>query len=578
MTTLKSFFEALNNEESKLIPLLASDNLGLIMRTAINELDFHYYNYSKIPAPREEQQEQFYIIQMGTARLIKLALESRESFDAPVVTTQRRADFSAKILSIVSAFGIIQHGRRVAQAIASGIGKIEETNPREFTITLPQEIEDEGFHERLLLEHYNRQSNDHFKKIFILDKFQEMESEVNKKLHELVYPFMEHYIGYDADPILDGYFFALASHEVSLQEGYDTYHYAVKFGGIRVQHYMLALKFIISHSIRHARFAEALVEKHRGIKLENVLTISADVAPFIECLRDAVNYFGVAYEDFEEISLTQAKQIFNILTYSRDNIDLIDAPGSPHPLSVRCSETGMIRAIFGAHSEPVRYLLESLRFHYPKDFDKNQASREASLQRATRRVLSEAFQGLDYLENVKIKLNGKTLSDIDLVVLDKKSGSILLIQLKHQELYGSELHSKSARNHRLKTQTKDWINAVGRWTSTLGLDGVKKALQLQKEWPHDTHIFRVIISRHSAYPLKEIVRDENSAFANWPQFYNGIQLVKRDHLSPTLNNLINTLQITQDNPDKVTFSPEPTIKWKLHELAFITTQETAGST
>ncbi len=47
MTTLKAFFSALNNAESKFLPMLAADNLGLLMRCAINELDWYYYNYSK---------------------------------------------------------------------------------------------------------------------------------------------------------------------------------------------------------------------------------------------------------------------------------------------------------------------------------------------------------------------------------------------------------------------------------------------------------------------------------------------------------------------------------------------------
>lgn len=571
MTTLKSFFEALNNEESKFIPVLASDNLGLLMRCAINELDWYYYNYSKAPEPTEEQQEQFYLMQMGTARLIKLALENRESFDVPIVNTKRRKDLTLQVLQIVSALGFVQHGRRVAQTIAGGIGKIEKTGPREFTITLPQEIEDDDYYERSILEYYNSEYRRLLRERLVHEDFQGFEKKVNEILYELVYPFMEHYIGYDADPILDMHFFGLASHEVSLQEGYDTYNYAVKFGGISVQHYMLALVYIVSLSIRHERFAEALVKKNPEVKLENVLTISADVGPFIESIRDAVNLFGSDCEGFDEIDLTQAKQIFNVLTYGRDSLDLIDAPGSPFPLSVRCSETGLIRALFGAHSEPVRYLLESLRFHYPKDYDRNQAGREGSLQRVTRRVLNEAFQDLDYLENVKMRLNGRVLSDIDLVVLDRKTGTVLLFQLKHQELYGSDLHSKSVRNKRLRKQVRDWMSAVDSWVSTLGLEGVKKALQLKKGWSQDFQIFRIVISRHFAYSLKGIVSGEKSAYANWLQLFNSIQIVKKNHVTPTLENLISVLQETQEKPDKVTPLPEPTTKWKLDELTFITT-------
>ncbi|AVP95344.1 hypothetical protein [Aeromonas rivipollensis] len=578
MSILTSFFKDLNEEEAKFAPTLAGDNLGLIMRCAVNELDWYYYNYSRTPEPNNEQREQLYIIQLGVARLIKIVLESRESFDVPVVTTTRKSDLAIKVLSLVSALGIVQHGRRVAQTIAGGVGEIKKTGKAEYEISLPKDIEDDAFYERAVLEHYNTESRKRFADIFRHEKWQEMEKEVDKKLDELVYPFMNHYIGYGADPILDEYFLGLASHEVSLQEGYDTYHYAIEFGGIKIQHYMLALKFLVSHSIRHERFAEALVKKCPEIKLENVLTISSDIGQFVESIRDALNYFGSVYEGFEEIGMDQASKIFNVLTYGRENLNLIDPSGSPYPLSIKCSESGVIRALFGAHSEPVRYLLESLRYHFPKDYDKNQAAREASLQRAVRRVIDETCKSIEYLENVRMRANGQVLSDIDLVALEKSTGTIVFFQLKHQELYGAEVHSKTIRNERLKKQSMDWMRAVEVWVSNSGIEGVVKALQLPKSWAQNVQIIQVVLSRHYAYALRGIVDGEHSTFANWPQFFNTAQLTREKYKYPTLKDLLSVLQETQDKAERITYLPEPITRWKVRELEFLITQEESSRT
>ncbi|WP_290705465.1 hypothetical protein [Amphritea sp.] len=573
MTTLKAFFNALNDEESKILPVLADDNIGWIMRCAINELDWYYYNYSNLDAPSEEEQEQIYILQVGTARLIKLALESRECFDAPVLTFRRQAELSKRSLSIASALGMIQHGRRVAQTVFNGIGVIKKIDINNFTITLPEEIEDDDYHERSLREHYYRESRHQFNGLTSLQEWQEMEDKVEDKLRELVYPFMDHFIGYESDPILDEYFFALATHEISLQEGYDTYHYALEFGGIKVQHYMLALKFMVSSCIRHSRCSKVLVEKHPEIKLEDILTISADVKPYIESLRDAVNYFGALYDGFSEITLEQASKIFEVLTYSRENLNLIDPPGSPHPIFIRNSETGLIKGLFGAHSEPVRFLLESLRFHFPKDYDKNQASRETSFQRACIRVLDDTYSGLSYQKNIKIRLNGQILSDIDLVVLEKKTGTILLIQLKHQELYGADIHAKSVRSMRLNKQIAVWMDTVNRWSSEVGSEGIKTAMGLKNDWPKDLHIFRVALSRHFAHSLKSIIFGEDTAFSNWPQFFNSNKIVKRDYSDPILKDLVSILRDHQEKPEKITHLEEPTTQWTIGELTFRTTQE-----
>ena len=570
MQTLKDFFKALNNEESKIIPILEKDNIGWILRCAVNELDLYYSNLND---PTEQEQEQLYILQIGTSRLIKLALESRGSFDAPVLTFRRQADMSMKALKIVSGLGMIQHGRRVAQTVSKGIGKIENLGENKFLITLPQDIYDDDFHERGILEHYYRESRRRFDGVRSLKEWKQIESNVSEKIYDLVYPFMDHFIGYDSDPSLDEYFFALATHEVSLQEGYDSFHYAVEFGGIRMQHYMLGLKFMISSSLRHYHCCKVLIEKHPEIRLEDILTISADVDTFVESLHDAVNYFGSYYEEFIEISIEQAKRIFEVLTYSRNSLDIIDAPGSPHPIFLRNSESGLIKSIFGARSEPVRYMLESLRFHFPKDYDKNQTNREVSFQRACRRVLNDSIQNLSYLENIKIRTNKQVLSDIDLVVLEKKTGTILLVQLKHQELYGADIHAKSIRTERLNRQILCWMDAVEEWLITVGNQGVKSTFQLDSDWPDELNIYRIALSRHYAHSLKSILDSEDVAFSNWPQFYNCNQIVKRDYPSPVLMDLVNSLKESQDKTERITHLPEPSTRWKIGHLEFCTMQE-----
>lgn len=572
MTILKKFFDALNDEEEKFVAELASDRIGLLMRCAINELDLFHYNYMRLDEPTEKDREGLYILQMGVSRLVRMALTARDAFEVPVVTFRRRKDLSIRALSIASALGIIQHGRRVAQTIAAGIGRIEQLSDWEFLITIPGNIEDDSFHERRVIEYYNSEATRIFQAISSIESWRKLEGEVRDKLRELVYPFMEHYIGYGADPLLDDFFFAIASHEVGLQDGYDSYHYSAEFGGIRVQHYMLALKFIVSIAIRHVRFAEALVGKSSGVKLENILTVSADVEPFIESLRDAVNHFGALYEGYSEIDLDQARRVFDVLAYGRGSLDLIGAPGAPFPILVRCSEQGVVKILFGARSEPVRYLLEALRYHFPRDYDRNQADRERSLQRATMRVLSDAFLGLGYFENLKMRLNGVVLSDIDLVVLEKSSGTILFFQLKHQELFGFDLHAKSVRGERLNQQVSSWMSAVERWENALGGEGLRAALQLSKDWPRELHVYRVVLSRHFAFPLKQVIGVGRTAFSNWVQFYNCIQLLKQDGMSPVLADLVRALQRLQAEAEVVTFLPEPKTRYQIDKLGFTVQQ------
>jgi hypothetical protein len=324
---LKRFFEALNAEEKEFIPFLAADNMGIFLRSAINELDWYYYNMSRSGNPTDEQKEQFYLLQLGVARLMKLSLESRPSFDVPVVMFLRRRDMTVPVLEIAAGLGMIEHGRRVAQTVSTGLCRIEQVGENDFLITLPSVLPDDEYYERSVSEHYQAESRKRFAELLQSDTGKELDVKVNKLLTKLVYPYETHFIGYDADPLLDGYFFGLAFSEVQRYEGYDTFNYATSFGGTRFQKYVLAMTYFISLSIRHERFAEALVAKVPTVKLENVLTISSDTAGFIESIRDAINHFGSVYSGSEEITLDEAKRIFEVLSFTGKT--QVFSPGPP---------------------------------------------------------------------------------------------------------------------------------------------------------------------------------------------------------------------------------------------------------
>jgi len=567
-SALKQFFDALNAEESTFIPQLVSDNLGLILRSAVNELDWYYYNYTRADSPSYEQIEQFYILKLGVTRLIQLSLDARPSFDVPTVMFRRIRDNTIRVLQITTALGMIEHGRRIAQTASTGLCSIVRTGENEFLITLPQVIPDDEYYERSVSQYYQEESRRIIATLLQSESGKKIESEVNATLTELVYPFATHYIGYGADPLLDEYFFGIASCEIQLYEGYDTFNYAARFGGIRNQHYILALTYIIAIFIRHERFAEALVRKEPSVKLENVLTISSETAGFVESIKDAINRFGSAYDDFEEINLENAQRIFDVLSCSRKNTSLLSPPGSPLPFIVQSSDNGFIRCLTGAHSNPMQFLLNSLRYHFPEDYDRHQQSREKSMQTAIKRVLNEGFVRLSYLENIKVRLNGRVLTDIDLVVVEKDTGTVFLCQLKYQELYGTDIHAKHIRTKRLKDQVNSWLASLDDWIGTVGEAGLRASFRLPKNLP-TVSVYRLVIAKHYSYPLKSLTHNSDTAYANWIQFFNSIELVKNEIPNGRkLGDLFAMLKREAAPGGQQEHLPEPRSEWVINRLKF----------
>lgn len=574
--TLRQFYDALNAEERDFVPALQADNLGLIMRSAINELDWYYYNMAGSEEPSAEQQEQYYLLCLGVTRLIKIALEARASFDVPVVMFPRDRRISVPVLEIVSGLGMIEHGRRIAQSVSSGLCRIEKTGSSEFHITLPAIIVDEAYYERAISEHYRTESRRQFAKLLNSKRGRKLTEEIKALLTELVYPFETHFIGYGGDPRLDDYFYGLAFSEIQLYDGYDTFNYKIEFGGIAFQKYILALTYFVSLSIRHERFAEALSAKDSSIRLENVLTISSDRDGFVESIKDALDKFGSVYESYEETSLEEARRILEVLSVSRKNTGLLDRPASALPLIVQSSDTGLIRCIAGARNSPMQFLLDSLRYHFPRDYDKNQQSREASLQTAIKGVLNEGFAGLRFHENIKVRLDGRELTDIDLVVIEEATGTVILCQLKYQDLYGADLHSMHVRTTRLKEQTAKWLAALNKWMDTAGTAGLKASLRLPGSYAVST-VHRLIISKHYGYPLKDLADSPDTASANWIQFFNSIQLVQRNPPDKrSVNDLIHMLRSSRAPGGQQEHAPEPRSEWIIRDLKFTVEQEGCG--
>ena len=93
------------------------------------------------------------------------------------------------------------------------------------------------------------------------------------------------------------------------------------------------------------------MQQESSVRLEDILMISLAREGFVESIRDALNYFGFVYDDFEETTLAEARSIFEVFSISRRNTELLAQPAAPLPLiSIwvchrTCSGDGLRRAL-----------------------------------------------------------------------------------------------------------------------------------------------------------------------------------------------------------------------------------------
>ena len=571
-TELRDFFGALNEQEGTFIPALAADNLGLVLKSAVGELDWYAYNLARESEVSHEMREHYYLIHLGVSRLIRLELEARGAYDVPAVTFRRERDLSLPVLEIVAGLGMVQHGRRMGQLVRSGRARLDRAGANRYLVTLPESIPDAAYYERSVAEHYRSMAARSQREVLESESGRRMRSKVDELLNELVFPFERHYIGYGADPRLDYYFFGNALKRLEMCEGFDSFNYATEFGGVAFQKYYLGLALVVSIALKHEGFAEALAAKEPEIRLENLLTISAETTALVESIRDALNLFGREFEGMNETDLGEARLICEVLSIGRENIELVDRPGCPLPPLIRYSDVGVIHCQAGALGNPIAFLLDSLRHRFRRDYDRNQGTREKSMQAAMRRMLDGVFSGLEYRENVMLKTRGKVMTDIDLVVAEPLSGTLVLVQLKHQDPYGMDLDAENLRTDRLKKQVSRWLAATGVWLDGKSAGEVAKTLRLGSAFS-PTSLHRLVIARHYCYPTGEIPREDDVAFGNWDMLYNAVATATQSRRRPTLSDVVQVLRDSEAPGGPQQYASDSETEWNINELSLVVRQQ-----
>lgn len=571
---LREFYDDLNREEAVLKAEIATDRMGLILRVAINELDLDFDGMEQGGTDDEMDHERSYVMRLGVNRIIKLALDAHPRFEAPTLTFCRNPAISARVMSLIAKLGTIDHGRRVAQSVAKGLGMIER-RPDGFHVALPPTLIDHEIHERELDRWYRTRDLEVFNDRYEALVEAEIGDDVKSLLGDLVYPYRTHFIGYESDPILDTYFFGHAYNEIAISKGYDTFHFSTRFGGRTFQHYKLAATFIVAVAMKHRAFVAALLLKCPQMRLEDILTVSVETGEFLEGMREFINHFGERQEGHVPVTDECVRTLFEVLSISRGNTVLLDRPGAPIPPLIQCSEGHVIRPLIGGRSDVMLFLLNALQHNFPKEYARAQREREGVMQRAVERLLRPVFPEFEYRTNVRLRRVGKVLTDIDLVIIDPGTGRIILVQMKHQDPYGDDLATRNARTTRLNQQVSDWISKVRGWQASASPNELRSTLRLSASTLQPI-VSLFVITRFYAYSLRTVIEGEEVGYANYTQLVTAVARLQQksgsnlsvDHLMAELKNL--------SDGEEVHFLPEPPSEWRVGDVRF-TIEQSASS-
>lgn len=521
---------------------MAHGGSGMIMGIALKELDLHEHLGLNESDGSGELARSFLVTGLGLRRLIAKMLELHPNFTHQAITIQRSEWLARSILDFASELGVIEHGRRNVEAVYAGISKIQQLGPRKFRFELPAQIVDAQAHERDVEQHYRRE----LRKIFAREAFESASARstwalIDQLMFENVYVFRDLFMGYNGDELIDEAFFAMAWREVMETPQYDSFNESKLFGGIPYLKYLLASAIVVSFSLKHERFATVMRIKHPDIMLANILTISADRAGLIRDIQAGLDKFGARFGNYTKTTTDEAEQIFNVIALTRRNAAIASRPYPALPVIVEFAENSIVTLICGRQGQ-MEFMLESLKKNYPRDYSANQRSREASMQRALTDLLAEHFPNVLVRTNVKLRIRGRLVTDIDFVAFDPDFGKLILFQLKHQDCHGPDIKAGNSRMSRFLSESVSWLEAVKEWLDASDPSNLRSAFRLPRN-VQVTRILRVIVARHHSYPLASVELDEDVAFGTWMQLLNACEIMRTNQGGfRTINGLFDLLR------------------------------------
>ena len=571
----REFLAKLSAEEGQIIAKMQLDEMGVGLITAIKEFDHYYYNLVRHER-LEEADHHFHLMQLGLPRLIAGVLETIPRFRFPAITFKSDELLIRGALGMVSSLGFIEQGRRFARAALAGECEIRRSAERRYDVVMPNLVFNMEQHEADVEHHYLR-----FRKRKVDEAFNATLrragtlDRIDVLLRENVYVFREHFIGYDAHPVLDEFFFALAYTALQSQRGYDTFDDQLRFGGVTMQKYTLATVYLLSLALKHERFASALVQKAPEIRLRDVLTITSEKSEIEGGMIAALNSYGPLLEGFTPLTPEEARTILRVLSVRRADTAILSSTMAPMPFLIEYSETAWITSTAAIQIAAVDFLLNSLRHHFATDYDRNQQTREGSMQGALRRTLNNFLPGLTLVDNIRLRCDGNTLTDIDFAAIDEADGTAVLFQLKHQDHYGGDMRRRSNRASRLRREIDRWLASMRTWIAEGDVAAVRATLRLRKNVAL-RHIHFVIVAKHFAHFLSSSDLREDVAYATWMQLVDALNRSYFEEEQNTLRGLFGVLQRRMSHKTARGFELDEVVNYHLPGLSYRTRPVSEG--
>lgn len=333
-------------------------------------------------------------------------------------------------------------------------------------------------------------------------RLRERHRKLYREMSDRVFAVDDWTIGYRSTPDIDAYFAEWARLYLERFYAQDLLGADDRIGGRPFSAYFAVLAILSARAHKHLAFTQILMRREPQLLLRNLLT---GVTGYNRLVEAAAGFLGA---DAREVM-----EILDSLTLRPENAAVhLSETGTCWAPLVRTTEDSILLPIYGLDINPILFLLADLRSRYPSDWAVMANRREGRWIRE----LAEQFNSPRWAfndKNLKLKHDGKHVTDIDFAVFDRRDGDLALMQLKWQQPIGSDERQRRNAGSNLTGECNTWIERVTGWIATYGVEELVRRLGFP---PAPVPRLRlVVLGRYHAHFTSSGVRDGRADWFDW---------------------------------------------------------------
>lgn len=333
-------------------------------------------------------------------------------------------------------------------------------------------------------------------------RLRERHRKLYREMSDRVFAVDDWTIGYKSTPDIEAYFAEWARLYMERFYTQDLLGADDRIGGRPFSSYVAVLAVLSARAHKHLAFAQILLRRKPELSLRNLLT---GVTGYDRLVRAVA---GVLDADEREVV-----EILDTVTLGPENAAVhLSETGTCWAPLVRTTEDSILLPIYGLDINPILFLLTDLRSRYSSDWDVMANRREGRWIRE----LAEQFNSPRWAfndRNLKLKHDGKHVTDIDFAVFDHRDGDLALMQLKWQQPIGNDERQRRNAGSNLTAECNRWIERVAGWVATYGVEELVRRLGFP---PAPAPRLRlVVLGRYHAHFTGSGVRDGRADWFDW---------------------------------------------------------------